>query len=193
MPGLEMVGPPFLMLTLLTLMLPLRATLTLLSGCCNIFASYNAKLAVFFKFRFAFVVSCEFRFNGSGYAGIDGLSRIVDIRASAARIGIPRIGITRFSAACIRYCRIVVLLFVGDFVGTGILIVRADGPVAAAIVFEFDAITCFEADGRTSHFRSGCELGHVDGVRIGRTGGDIGNAARVDLSVGIGATDEDGG
>lgn len=36
-------------------------------------------------------------------------------------------------------------------------------------------------------------LGHVDGVRIGRTGGDIGNAARVDLSVGIGATDEDGG
>lgn len=99
----------------------------------------------------------------------------------------------RFSAACIRYCRIVVLLFVGDFVGTGILIVRADGPVAAAIVFEFDAITCFEADGRTSHFRSGCELGHVDGVRIGRTGGDIGNAARVDLSVGIGATDEDGG
>ena len=173
-----MVGPPFLMLTLLTLMLPLRATLTLLSGRCNIFASYNAKLAVFFKFRFAFVVSCEFRFNGSGYAGI---------------IGIPRIGITRFSAACIRYCRIVVLLFVGDFVGTGILIVRADGPVAAAIVFEFDAITCFEADGRTSHFRSGCELGHVDGVRIGRTGGDIGNAARVDLSVGIGATDEDGG
>ena len=108
-----MVGPPFLMLTLLTLMLPLRATLTLLSGRCNIFASYNAKLAVFFKFRFAFVVSCEFRFNGSGYAGIDGLSRIVDIRASAARIG--------------------------------------------------------------------------------RTGGDIGNAARVDLSVGIGATDEDGG
>ena len=183
MPGLEMVGPPFLMLTLLTLMLPLRATLTLLSGRCNIFASYNAKLAVFFKFRF----------NGSGYAGIDGLSRIVDIRASAARIGIPRIGITRFSAACIRYCRIVVLLFVGDFVGTGILIVRADGPVAAAIVFEFDAITCFEADGRTSHFRSGCELGHVDGVRIGRTGGNIGNAARVDLSVGIGATDEDGG
>lgn len=129
-----MVGPPFLMLTLLTLMLPLRATLTLLSGCCNIFASYNAKLAVFFKFRFAFVVSCKFCFNDSGYAGIDGLSRIVDIRASAARIGIPRIGITRFSAACIRCCRIVVLLFVGDFFGTGILIVRADGPVAAAIV-----------------------------------------------------------
>lgn len=188
-----MVGPPFLMLTLLTLMLPLRATLTLLSGRCNIFASYNAKLAVFFKFRFAFVVSCEFRFNDSGSSGIDSLSRIVDIRASAARIGIPRIGITRFSAACIRYCRIVVLLFVGDFVGTGILIVRADGPVAAAIVFEFDAITCFEADGRTSLLRGGCELGHVDGVRIGRTGGDIGNAARIDLSVGIGVTDGDGG